>query len=88
MLDAGYSMLVAKKRRKVMEYKSYRDLDIYQKALKLVIEIHEMTLYETKSLNDKDKYEYLSEEYDHLGRMITNFIKSVEFGHKTRTKIT
>ena len=125
-----------------MAYLSYRDLDIYQKAHKLAIEVHEMTLklpkfemyevgsqirrssksvknnivegfgrrrykqefirfltyslascdettdhlvtlYETKSLNDKDKYGYFCEEYDHFGRMINNFIKSVESKHKT-----
>jgi len=124
-------------------YKSYRDLDIYNKAHKLAVEIHEMslklpkfelyeegsqirkssksvennivegfgrrryeqefikyltyslascdetrnhlnTLYETKSLRDANKYEYFCEEYDHLGKMMTNFIKSVESGHKTR----
>lgn len=124
-------------------YKSYKDLDIYKKAHKLVIEIHQMslklskfemyeegsqirrssksikstfvegygrrrykqefikfltyslascdetadhldTLYGTKSLRDKEKYRYFSEEYDHLGKMITNFIKSVEFGHRTK----
>ncbi len=126
-----------------MAYKSYRDLDIYRKAHKLAIEIHEMslklpkfelyeegsqirkssksvknnivegfgrrrykqefikfltysiascdetrdhlnTLYETKSLTDTEKYEYFCEEYDHLGKMISNFIKSVDRGHKTR----
>ena len=126
-----------------MIYKSYRDLDIYNKAHKLAIEIHEMssklpkfelyeegsqirkssksvknnivegfgrrrykqefikfltysiascdetrghldTLYETKSLNNTEKYEYFCEEYDHLGKMISNFIKSVAGGHKTR----
>jgi four helix bundle protein len=126
-----------------MAYQSYRDLDIYKKAHKLAIEIHEMslklpkfelyeegsqirksskpvkstivegfgrrrykqefikfltyslascdetrdhldTLYETKSLRDKAKYDYFCEEYDHLGKMISNFIKSVERGHKTR----
>lgn len=129
-----------------MKYKSYRDLDIYKKAHKLVIEVHEMTLklpkfemyeegsqirrssksiksnivegfgrrrykqefikfltyslascdetvdhldtlYETKSLKDKEKYDYFYEEYDHLGRMITNFIKSVDSGHKSKTRI-
>lgn len=44
---------------------------------------HLVTLFETKSLNDKDKYGYFCEEYDHLGRMINNFIKSVESKHKT-----
>jgi four helix bundle protein len=124
-------------------YKSYRDLDIYKKAHKLAVEIHEMSLklpkfelyeegsqirkssksiennivegfgrrrykqefikyltyslascdetcnhlnnlYETESLKDTIKYEYFCEEYDHLGKMMTNFIKSVESGHKTR----
>ena len=126
-----------------MAFQSYRDLDIYKKAHKLAIEIHEMslklpkfemyeegsqirkssksvkdnivegfgrrrykqefikfltysiascdetrdhldTLYETKSLRSKERYEYFCEEYDHLGRMISNFIKSVDSGHKTR----
>ena len=125
-----------------MAYQSYRDLDIYKKAHKLVIEIHEMSLklpkfelyeegnqirkssksvktnivegfgrrrykqefirfltysiascdetqdhldplYETKSLGDTEQYKYFCEEYDHLGRMIFNFIKSVDGGHKT-----
>ena len=126
-----------------MGYQSYKDLDIYKKAHKLAIEIHEMSLalpkfemyeegnqirkssksvksnivegfgrrrykqefikfltysiascnetqdhlvnlYETKSLKDTKKYEYFQEEYDHLGKMISNFIKSVEEGHKTK----
>lgn len=126
-----------------MNYQSYKDLDIYKKAHKLAIEIHEMslelpkfemyeegsqirrssksvtsnivegfvrrrykaefvkfltyslascdesrehlyTLFETKSLKDENNYTYFCEEYDHLGRMITNFIKSIELGHKTR----
>lgn len=128
-----------------MGYLSYRDLDIYKKAHKLAIEIHEMslklpkfelyeegrqirkssksvssniaegfgrrrykqefvrfliyylascdetrehldTLYETKSLNDKERHTYFCEEYDHLGRMIVNFTKFVESGHKTKNK--
>ena len=127
-------------------YKSYKDLDVYKKAHKLAIEIHEMslklpkfemyeegsqirrssksiksnivegfgrrrykqefikfavyalascdetadhldTLYETKSLKDKEKYEYFCEKYDHLGRMITRFIQSLESGHKVKTSI-
>ncbi|MBL7130232.1 MAG: four helix bundle protein [Candidatus Omnitrophica bacterium] len=48
---------------------------------------HLVTLYETESLKDKDKYNYFSEEYDHLGKMINNFIKSVDFAHKTKTRI-
>jgi four helix bundle protein len=138
-------MLDARRRRKSVAYKSYKDLDIYKKAHKLAIEIHQMslklptfemyeegsqirrssksvvnnivegfgrrrykqefikfltyslascdetrehldTLYETKSLNDKNVYEYFCEEYDHLGRMINNFIKSVEDNHKTGVK--
>ncbi len=45
---------------------------------------HLDTLYETKSLRYIKKYKYFCEEYDHLGRMISNFIKSVDGGHKTR----
>ena len=133
------------RRRKAVAYKSYRDLDIYNKAHKLAVEIHEMslklpqfvlyeegsqikrssksvennivegfgrrrykqefiiyltyslascdetrnhlnTLYETKSLRDANKYECFCEEYDHLGKMMTNFFKSVESGHKTRNE--
>lgn len=129
-----------------MAYKSYRDLDIYKKAHKLAIEVHEMslklpkfemyeeesqirkssksikstivegfgrrrykqefikfltyalascdetidhlfTLYETKSLKDEEKYKYFCEEYDHLGRMISNFVKSVDEVHRTKTSI-
>ncbi len=44
---------------------------------------HLITLYEIKSLKSKEKYEYLCEEYDHLGKMLNNFIKSVDSGHKT-----
>jgi len=44
---------------------------------------HLYTLYETKSLNDKESYKYFCEECDHLGRMISNFIKSVDSGHRT-----
>ena len=45
---------------------------------------HLYTLYETKSLTEKNVYDCLCEKYDHLGRMINNFIGSVENGHKTR----
>jgi four helix bundle protein len=128
---------------KRMRFQSYRDLDIYKKAHKLAVEIHEtslklpkfemyeegsqirkssksvksniaegfgrrrfkqefvkfltysigscdetldhlFTLYETRSLRDREKYEHFCQEYDHLGRMINNFIKSVENGHKSR----
>ena len=129
--------------RRLVAYHSYRDLDIYSKAHKLAVEIHQLslklpkfemyeqasqirrssksiksnivegfgrrrykqefikfltyslascdetrdhldTLYETESLGDKEKYKYFCQEYDHLGRMISNFIKSVQSGHKTR----
>lgn len=42
MLDTGYWTLEAG--RKSVAYQSYRDLDIYKKAHKLAIEIHEMSL--------------------------------------------
>jgi len=130
------------RRKKIMESKSYRDLDIYKRACKLAKEIHEMSLglpnfemyeeggqirkssksirstivegfgrrrykqefikfltyalascdetadhldalYATNSLKDKEKYEYFCEEYDHLGKMINNFIKSVDINHRT-----
>ena len=45
---------------------------------------HLDTLFETKSLKDKDKYMYFRDGYDHLGRMINNFIKAVDLAHKTR----
>ncbi len=44
---------------------------------------HLINLYETKSFKDKEKYDYFCEEYDHLGKMINNFIKSVDLSHKT-----
>ena len=46
---------------------------------------HLNTLYETRSLGDKKRYEYFCREYDHLGRMINNFLKSVENGHKSKS---
>ncbi len=138
-------MLDARRRKKPVVYQSYKDLDIYEKAHKLAIEVRQMslklpkfemyeegsqirrssksvkdnivegfgrrrykqefirfltyslascdetrehldTLCETKSLKDKDIYEYFREEYDHLGRMINNFTKSVEKNHKTGVK--
>ena len=45
---------------------------------------HLETLYETKSLIDKERYNYFCDEYDHLGKMINNFIKSVDIGHKIK----
>ena len=44
-------------------------------------------LFETKSLKDKKVYEFLLNKYEELGKMIAGFIKSVEFGHKTKTSI-
>ena len=123
-----------------MAYQSYKDLDIYKKAHKLAVEVHQMslklpkfetyeegsqirrssksvksnivegfgrrkykqeflkfliyslascdetadhlkTLYETNSFSDESSYNYFCEEYDHLGKMINNFIKSVENSH-------
>jgi four helix bundle protein len=42
---------------------------------------HLVTLYQTESLRDKDAYDCFCEEYDHLGRMINNFIKAVVKNH-------
>lgn len=123
-----------------LAFKSYRDLEIYQKAHKLAVEIHGMSLklpkfemfeegsqirkssksiactivegfgrrkykqefikfltyavascdettshldllFETRSLPDMELYKSLREGYVHLGKMMTNFIKSVESGH-------
>lgn len=44
-------------------------------------------LYSSGSFKDATQYEYLVEELDHLGRMINNFIKSVELGHQSRANI-
>jgi len=33
-------------------------------------------------MKNKVNYDYFREEYDHLGKMLTNFIKSVKIGHK------
>ena len=44
---------------------------------------HLSTLHETESLRNSEEYQYLSGEYTHLGKIITNFIKSVKLGHKT-----
>jgi len=47
---------------------------------------HLVTLYETNSLKDKKMYEYFLEEYNHLGRMINNFIKTVEKNHNSGSR--
>ena len=129
-----------------MRYKSYRDLEIYKKADRLMAEIHDLslklpifemyeegrqirkssksiksnivegfgrrkykqefmkfliyalascdetlnhldTLHKTQSLKDEGRYKSLCKEYDHLGRMITNFIRSIESNHITKTRI-
>lgn len=45
-------------------------------------------IFETDSLKDKQAYDYFIEEYDHLGKMLTKFIQSVEEGHLThKTRI-
>jgi four helix bundle protein len=44
---------------------------------------HLNILFETKSLKDKEKYDYFLSKYEELGRKIINFIKAVEIGHKT-----
>ena len=44
---------------------------------------HLITLYETGSLKDTDKYNFLYTEYNHLGKMLNNFIRSVEMIHRT-----
>jgi len=48
---------------------------------------HLNTLYESKSYKDEKGYRYFIEEYDHLGKMLTNFIKSVDIGHQSNTRI-
>jgi len=47
---------------------------------------HLDTLFESKSLKDKDKYLYMREEYNRLGKMINSFIKAVDLGHKSSIK--
>jgi len=39
---------------------------------------HLDTLYETKSLSDKDKYEKIQAELDKTGKMIYGYIQSIE----------
>lgn len=38
-------------------------------------------IFETGSLKDEEGYQYFNEEYDHLGKMLTKFIRSVAEGH-------
>lgn len=80
-MDARFLMLV---KGELVVYQSYKDLDIYNIAHKLAIEVHKMSLKLPKFEMYEEKYIYFCEKYDHLGRMITNFIKSVELSHKTK----
>ena len=48
---------------------------------------HLNSLFNTDSLKDKETYEYFCRQYDELGKMIAGFIRSVEHGHKTSTRI-
>jgi four helix bundle protein len=45
---------------------------------------HLETLYSTKSLKDRTKFELLKEDLDHLGRKLNLFIKAVEKGHRSK----
>ena len=42
---------------------------------------HLETLYETKSIHNKDQFERLHSDLQLLGRKINNFLKAVENGH-------
>jgi four helix bundle protein len=44
---------------------------------------HLEILFETGSLNGKDKYELLHQRLEVLGKMLNNFISSVSTDHKT-----
>ena len=48
---------------------------------------HLDTLHDTKSLKDRELYEYFCNNYDILGRKIRTFMKSVESGHKPVKKM-
>jgi four helix bundle protein len=45
---------------------------------------HLETLYQTNSLEDKEKYEILHDRIDKLGRKLNLFIKAVENQHKSK----
>ena len=47
---------------------------------------HLETLYETKSLQDENLYNNLKEKLDKLGRMLNNFIQSIEHQHLSKKK--
>ncbi len=129
-----------------MRFQSYKDLEIYQRAHTLAIEIHRLSLtfpqyeifeegsqirrsaksissniiegfgrrryknefvkfltyalascdetrehldlvFDTGQITDKQIYEYLSQEYDILGRKINNFLKSVEKEHMNGSRV-
>jgi len=80
MLDARCSVEGFGRRRYKQEFIKFL---IYSLASCDETMNHLDTLYTTKSLDDKKQYEYFHEEYGHLGRMINNFIKSVDNNHKT-----
>jgi four helix bundle protein len=44
---------------------------------------HLETLYQTKSLKDKEKYEILHDRIDKLGRKLNLFIKAIENQHRS-----
>jgi len=46
---------------------------------------HLEILFETGSLESKERFRYFLDKYDELGRKINNFIKAVDSGHITRT---
>jgi len=43
---------------------------------------HLEILFETKSLKDKEIFDYFLAKYEELGKKVVNFIKAVEKGHK------
>lgn len=78
-----------------MTYQSYGDLDIYKRAHKLAIEIHEMSLnllkfeiYEEGSQIRRSSKSIKSNIVEGFGRRRykQEFIKSVDSGHKTRNE--
>jgi hypothetical protein len=60
---------------------SYKNLEIWQLARELVIDIHKMTL---DKLPKFEMYEALTEGLDKLGRKLNFFIKSVEKSHMSK----
>jgi hypothetical protein len=80
---------------------SYRDLEIWQMARALTIDIHRMTLrelpkfemyeegslFETESLANEALYKELRKRLNALGRKINNFLRAVEIGHRTKPPV-